>query len=277
MDATLRSEGYWPYLYIAISLLEPATGLRFLEADSAGNADLLIVSDTPSPSERDYCGTGGFYGSGATVTRGRVRIFPYAHGCAEDVASYGAHLLAHEILHATLGMAHTHRKASLMSYHRSSNFAVLSPMDEALLRLNAELPAGTTQEQARSRVVLTDGQVLPTSVQQEFVLLAANARFRRAGAQFTDCNHSVADLGGYGDLQAWMPRVDVPSIQRSNLGAGLFQIRGTLRSTPTGQYGRADILEWRIDYTAQPLSISRWEMLWTLDWQHPCKKLRVWG
>ena len=149
-----------------LSELSPLLNLEFGWVDSEHQADLKAFVGI-SRSERvrygfdvgydyyvDYAGFGGARMRNGEALSGHLVVWLRDHDEWEaDDRNWAKHVTIHEVLHAMGPIGHSTRIGSVVSY--SSDLKRLSPMDEALIRLNSHdlVKPGMTMDEVRALVV----------------------------------------------------------------------------------------------------------------------------
>ena len=203
-------EAYTSMLEEALIELAPLLGLQFQRVEQQYDADLWAFVGIPRDEADNYdfgvsdwyvTDTAGFASGGETpsgeVTSGSVVVwlkddYDDATWSASD-RNNAYSVTVHELLHAMAAISHSTRKDSIMG---GSGLKWLSPMDEALIRLNSHrlVPPGMTMEEVRALVVLRD-ELLDAPPPQE---LDALGMLWRASISLTNADTVKFNVrGGY--------------------------------------------------------------------------------
>ena len=219
---TTGHEDYTVLLEEAIEKLAPLLNLEFRRVERQYDADLWVFVGIPREEADNYdlgvsdwyvTDTGGFASvsqQAGEATSGRLVVWlrddyddanvHHRHG------AYGT--IVHELLHAMTTNGHTTRKVNAIAGR-------LSPMEEALIRLNSHrlVQPGMTMEEVREVVVLRD-ELLDAPPAQELDALgmlwratvslanAGDIRFKIRGGQRTGgCNDTFGVRRGWATLE----------------------------------------------------------------------------
>ena len=161
---------YIEILRESLDQLSPVLGLDLQLTDQLGLADLRAYVGIPRDQWFDYGLSGitppllqaaGFARSSVSswgyVTPTSIVVWLTEREWADETPSVARHIVMHELLHALTGVNHVSgRTASIMGYQ--SSVPRLSPMDEALFRLNSHplVGPGMTLGELRELVVYED-------------------------------------------------------------------------------------------------------------------------
>ena len=201
---------YLEILKESIAYLSPILDLDFESVPTKEEADFKAYMGIPRSEAEDYGLEEEYYvdyaGFASWGNRKGESISGYAVVWLVEDRDWNAHtrrivesITLHEVLHAMAPVGHTNRPTSIEG---GSGLRWLSPMDEALLRLNAHhlVEPGMTMDEVRSLIVFSD-ELLdaprfsePSTIEMVWrasvgLLNAGSVRFKiRGGWTDTNCN-----------------------------------------------------------------------------------------
>ena len=230
-------EDYIEVLREAIVELSPLLNLEFEWAESKEQADLEAHMGVAASEAMDAgldcphdLGCADWQGYLGVVESATIGVWLDESRWWSDVGLIEKKIRTttiHEVLHALVPMYHRVHPASIMNIHNSLDWAVLSPMDEALIRLNSHplVEPGMTMPEVEELIVFADELLDPPSPPEEpgayeiarraYVALqeADSASFRMRGAwrgRRCDSKFGWADyeIGGFGRAYANLVHLD---------------------------------------------------------------------
>ena len=219
-------ESYVALLEEALKKLAPLLNLEFQQVERQYDADLWAFVGILRDEAESYdfgvsdwyvTDTGGFASAGTRageVLSGRLVVWMRDDYTPDDWSVRGRNTAysttVHELLHAMTTIGHSTRRGSRIG---GSSVKWLSPMDEALVRLNSHrlVQPGMTMEEVRALVVLRDELVDAPPAQEPDALgmlwrasislaNAGTVRFKVRGGWRTGCNLTFGIRRGWATL-----------------------------------------------------------------------------